>query len=65
MGTAQQEIPVAKKMSAEQILSVLEGVHVDACDLHQDHTTGITYDQALSKVFHELWTKLSCQVDSN
>lgn len=56
---------MAKKMSAEQILSVLEGVHVDACDMHQDYTTGITYDQALSKVFHELWTELSCQVDSN
>ena len=47
---------MAKKMPAEQILSVLEGVHVDACDLHQE--LGLEYKDALVKVFHDLWSDL-------
>jgi hypothetical protein len=55
IGTAQQEFPMElENLTAGQILSVLENVHSNASDLHEE--MGIEYSDALVKVFHDLWT---------
>jgi hypothetical protein len=43
-----------ENLTAGQILSVLENVHSNASDLHEE--MGIEYSDALVKVFHDLWT---------
>ena len=40
----------------EQIQIALTQIHADACDLSLDND--VPYHEALSKVFHTLWTKL-------
>ena len=40
----------------EQIQIALTQIHADACDLSLDND--VPYHEALSKVFHMLWTKL-------
>ena len=43
-----------ENLTAGQILCVLENVHKNASDLHEE--MGIEYNDALVKVFHDLWT---------
>lgn len=55
MGTGTMEKSMElEKLTAGQILCVLENVHRNASDLHEE--MGIEYNDALVKVFHDLWS---------
>jgi hypothetical protein len=45
-----------QQSSKELIASVLTDIHCDASDISV--SDDVPYEKALSKVFHELWTKL-------
>jgi len=61
MGTAQQEDVMSfEQLTKDQILCVLEKLHKHASDYHEDLGLGhgLSYDESLSLMFHQLWTAL-------
>ena len=46
------------QLTSDEILCVLERIHKHASDLNEE--LGVEYNDALVKVFHELWTALNC-----
>jgi hypothetical protein len=61
MGTAQQEDVMSfEQLTKDQILCVLENLHKDASDWHEDFgiAYGLSYDESLSLMFHHLWVAL-------
>ena len=49
-----------EQLTKDQILCVLEHLHKDASDYHEDLGLkhGLSYDESLSLMFHNLWTAL-------
>lgn len=45
-----------EQLTKDQILCVLENLHKNASDYHEE--MGISYDKSLSLMFHQLWTAL-------
>lgn len=46
------------RLTSDEILCVLENIHKNASDLHDE--IGVEYNDALVKVFHDLWTATTC-----
>ena len=46
------------QVSPDQIMAVLESLHNHASEMYEDdgHLTNLTYEEALVKAFHDLWT---------
>ena len=46
------------RLTSDEILCVLENIHKNASDLSDE--LGVEYNDALVKVFHDLWTATTC-----
>jgi hypothetical protein len=44
------------QVSPDQIMAVLESLHTYASEMHEDDECNLTYEEALVKALHDLWT---------
>ena len=44
------------QVSPDQIMAVFESLHTHASEMYEDDGCNLTYEEALVKVFHDLWT---------